>query len=113
MNQEEYANNVKILKEKLNFYREENRTLTEQNAALMAQMSEVGQSMEKIQEAGKVVESSYGQVIQAYESELKKQQDINQELHRRVNAFSEALDKFQQTFVGKVFMFFFGKIKKN
>ena len=109
MKQEEYLNNLGVIKERLDYYRSENRTLTEENRLLKQRLSDAGESMDRIKDASSLVESSYGEVVRAYEAELEKQQKINKQLHSQITGLSRALEEFQKTFVGKLFMYFFGR----
>lgn len=111
MREEDYKNNIEVLKNRLDYYREQNKELTDQNRELQSRLQSVGGNMEKLKDASQLVESSYGEVVRAYESELEKQQKINRELHNKIQNISKALDDFGKTFIGKVFMYFFGKSK--
>jgi len=112
MNQEEYKRNIEIMKERLNLLREQNRDLSKENLALREALSEVNGNTTKLKDAMKKVESSYGQVIRAYEKELDNQMQINKRLQTSVKSVRTAFDKLQGSFIGKVLTFFSGK-KEN
>ena len=112
MNEEQYKRNIEIMKDKLNSLRDKNRDLSNENSILKKTLSQVNENTEKLKSAMKKVETSYSQVVRAYEKELDNQLQINKSLHTSVTTVKTAFEKLQDSFVGKVLLFFSGK-KEN
>tara|TARA_R100000315_G_C5206630_1_gene122190 strand:+ start:717 stop:1055 length:339 start_codon:yes stop_codon:yes gene_type:complete len=109
MNEQDYKRNIEILKNKADDLLAENQRLSAENLTLSCQLGEFKKSMLSIEAASKNLEKTYRDTVAAYEAELNHQVEVNKSLYHDVRKVRQSMETFQNSFIGKVLMFFTGQ----